>query len=411
MTRSFEWYVAVRYLLARRRQASLASTAIISVIGVTVGVMALIVALALMEGLSQGVRDRILGAQAHVFVYKILDGGFADYREEARILETLPHVVAAAPSVMGRGLARTRQGDAFLNLKGIDPALEADVTEVATAVERGSLFDLESYAGTATGAIVIGEGVAQRLGAFIGDEISLITQSGSLSPMGVLPRPHRLEVVGIFELGFYEYDTTYGYVTLDVAKRLFNTDNVEMMELRIDDIYASKEVANAIPEALGITYVADEWSELNRSLYSALWLEKMAISIALGLIVLVAALQIVASLVMLVMEKSRDIAILKTMGARSRSVRQIFVLQGAVIGLVGTTVGAVAGYLICVVMDSYRLLRLPHDAYQIPYVPFIVEPIDFVVVVVTVFLVCLVATIYPSRHAGRIDPAEALRFQ
>ena len=411
MTRSFELYVATRYLFARRKQASLASTSVISMVSVAVGVTALIVALALMEGMSQGVRDRILGAQAHVFVYKMLGEGFEDYRKEAETLIAQPRVVAAAPSIQGRGLARTRQGDAFINVKGIDPTLEAGVTEVAASIERGSWFDLESYDGTAAGAIVIGEGMSQRLGAFVGDEISLITQTGTLTPMGVLPRPRRLEVVGIFNMGFFEYDTSYGYVSIDVAQRLFGRDRVDMMELRIDDIYASREVADQIPEALGVAYMTDDWTQLNQSLYSALWLEKMAISIALALIMLVAALHIVASLVMLVMEKSRDIAILKTMGAGVRSMRQIFMLQGAIIGVVGTAVGAVAGFVIATVMDRYRVIRMPPDAYQIPYVPFVVEPTDFVVVVVASLVVCLVATIYPSRHAGRVDPAEALRFQ
>ena len=411
MTRSFELYVATRYLFARRKQASLASTSVISMLSVAVGVTALIVALALMEGMSQGVRDRILGAQAHVFVYKMLGEGFEDYRKEAETLIAQPRVVAAAPSIQGRGLARTRQGDAFINVKGIDPTLEAGVTEVAASIERGSWFDLESYDGTAAGAIVIGEGMSQRLGAFVGDEISLITQTGTLTPMGVLPRPRRLEVVGIFNMGFFEYDTSYGYVSIDVAQRLFGRDRVDMMELRIDDIYASREVADQIPEALGVAYMTDDWTQLNQSLYSALWLEKMAISIALALIMLVAALHIVASLVMLVMEKSRDIAILKTMGAGVRSMRQIFMLQGAIIGVVGTAVGAVAGFVIATVMDRYRVIRMPPDAYQIPYVPFVVEPTDFVVVVVAALVVCLVATIYPSRHAGRVDPAEALRFQ
>ena len=411
MSLPFELYVAIRYLFARRKQASLASTSFISILSVAVGVMALIIALALMEGLSQGVRDRILGAQAHVFVYKMLGQGFSDYRTEAELLNRLPRVVGASPSIHGRGLVRTRQGDAFINVKGVDPFLEINVTQVANSIEYGEWLALDSYEGDSMGAIVIGEELARRLGAFVGDEVSIVTQTGSLSPMGMLPRPRQLEVVGIFSLGLYEYDSSYGYVSIDLAKRIFRQDRIDMMELKIDDIYASRDVAQAIPEALGAAYVTDDWTQLNRSLYSALWLEKMAISIALALIMLVAALHIVASLVMLVMEKSRDIAILKTMGAGVRSMRQIFVLQGVIIGVVGTAVGAVAGYVIAVVMDHYRVIRMPPDAYQISYVPFVVDPIDFLVVVVSAVVVCFVATIYPSRHAGRVDPAEALRFQ
>ena len=411
MALPFELYVAARYLLARRKQASMASTSLISVLGVTVGVMALIIALALMTGLQREMRDRIVGAQAHVYVWHVLDGGFVDYRAEARKLEEMSGVAAAAPSIQGKGLAQTRHRQVFVNVKGIDPEMERRVTDLDASVRHGSLDGLAAYDGPARGGIVIGEGVSESLGAFVGDEISVITPRGTLSPMGVLPRPRRLEVVGVFSLGLQDYDTAFGFVTLDTAMELFDKDRVEMMELRVDDLDASRAVATAIPERLGASYLTQDWSELNEALFSALWLEKMAISIAIGLIVLVAALHIVASLIMLVMEKSRDIAILKTMGAGAGSVRRIFVLQGGIIGLVGTIAGAGAGYAICTVMDRYRLLQVPMDVYQIAYVPFVIEPLDFAVVVLAANLICLVATIYPSRHAARLDPAEALRYQ
>ena len=412
MNLPFELYVSVRYLAARRKQASMASTSLISVLGVTVGVTALIVALALMTGLQQELRDRIVGAQAHVYVWKVFDGGFEDYRVEARSLAALPRVEAVAPAILGKALARGRTGEVFINVKGIDPLLEASVTGLATAIEQGSLPDLAAYDGPSTGGIVIGAELARELGAFVGDEISLVTAtSGTLSPMGVLPRPRRVEVVGIFRLGLLDYDTGYGYVALDAARRLFRKDRVEMMQLRVDDPYASRAVAEALPKQLGDAYMAEDWSGLNASLFEALFLEKMAISVAIGLIVVVATLNIVSSLIMLVMEKSRDIAILKTMGASTRMVRRIFVLQGSVIGLAGTAAGAAAGYLICTVMDRYRLLRLPMDVYQVTYVPFIVEPLDFWLVLLAANAVCLLVTLHPSRHAARIHPAEALRYQ
>jgi lipoprotein-releasing system permease protein len=411
MNLPFELYVSVRYLVARRKQASMASTSLISVLGVTVGVTALIVALALMTGLQQELRDRIVGSQAHVYVWNVLEGGFEDYRAEARKLAALPRVLAAAPAIPGRALARTGAGDAFINVKGIDPALEAKVTDLAAAVDSGSLAALDAYDGPALGGIVIGEGVSRELGAFVGDEVTLLTPSGTLSPMGVLPRPRRLEVVGVFSLGLFEYDTGYGFVTLDVARRLFRKDRVEMMQLRVDDPTASRAVADAIPEQLGDAYMTEDWSRLNSTLFEALFLEKMAISVAIGLIVLVATLNIVSSLIMLVMEKSRDIAILKTLGASARMVRRIFVLQGAIIGLAGTVAGAAAGYAICTVMDRYQLLRLPVDVYQVTYVPFIIEPLDAGIVLLAANAVCLFVTLHPSRHAARIDPAEALRYQ
>ncbi len=411
MNLPFELYVSVRYLVARRKQASMASTSLISVLGVTVGVTALIVALALMTGLQQELRDRIVGSQAHVYVWNVLEGGFEDYRAEARKLAALPRVLAAAPAIPGRALARTGAGDAFINVKGIDPALEAKVTDLASAVDSGSLAALDAYDGPALGGIVIGEGVSRELGAFVGDEVTLLTPSGTLSPMGVLPRPRRLEVVGVFSLGLFEYDTGYGFVTLDVARRLFRKDRVELMQLRVDDPYASRAVADAIPEQLGDAYMTEDWSRLNSTLFEALFLEKIAISIAIGLIVVVATLNIVSSLIMLVMEKSRDIAILKTLGASARMIRRIFVLQGAIIGLAGTVAGAVAGYAICTVMDRYQLLRLPVDVYQVTYVPFIIEPLDAGIVLLAANAVCLFVTLHPSRHAARIDPAEALRYQ
>ena len=411
MALPFEFYVATRYLLARRKQASIASTSLISVAGVTVGVASLIIALALMTGLQQEMRDRIVGSQAHVYVWKVLGGGFDDYRAEAAALETVPGVVAAAPAIQGKALARTRVGEVFVNIKGIDPEFEARVTEVASAVTQGSLDDLASTAEDVFGGIVIGEGVAERLGAFVGDEIVLVTQSGTLSPMGVLPRPRRLAVVGIFDLGLFEYDTTFGFVSLETAAGLFGRETVEMMELRVDDIYASREVADRIAADPGAGYLTDDWSQLNAALFSALWIEKMAISIAIGLIVVVSALHIVASLIMLVMEKSRDIAILKTMGAGRSAIRRIFVLQGGIIGLAGTAAGAALGWAVATVMDRYRLLELPGGVYQISYVPFVIQPLDFMIVVLAANLICFGATIYPSRHAAGVDPAESLRYE
>ena len=218
-------------------------------------------------------------------------------------------------------------------------------------------------------------------------------------------------MVGIFNLGLYEYDNTFGFVTLEVAGRLFSKESVDLMQLRVADLDDAAAVAEAVPETLGANYYAQGWNELNEPLFSALWLEKMAISISVGLITLVAALNIVASLIRLVMEKSRDIAILKTMGATSRSIRGIFVLQGGIIGLVGTCVGAVSGFVISRVADRYQLIQIPGDVYPISWVPFRVVPFDFLLVVTIAVVVCLLATIYPSRQASRLDPAEALRYQ
>ena len=412
MTPPFELYVATRYLLARRRQAFISLISAVSTAGVAVGVMALVVAMALMTGMQQELRDRIIGAAAHVYVWKLTGGGgFDDYREEAARLMRVPGVVGAAPSVVGKAVAVSPGGEAFISIKGIDLELEAKVTEVVSSVRHGSLAALHQEHPDVLGGVVIGEDLALTLGAFVGDTVSVLTPQGStLSPMGMIPRPRPLKVVGIFSLGLYEYDSAFGFVTLDVAQRLFRKDRVDMMELRLENLDDAPDVADAV-ETLGEGYVADDWREMNEALFSALRLERLAIAITIGLIMMVAALNIVASLILLVMEKSRDIAILKTMGASSRSIRRIFVMQGGIIGAVGTAIGAVSGFVISYVADRYQLIQVPIDVYDIAWVPFTIEPIDFFLVIGASLLICLLATIYPSRQASRLDPVEALRYQ
>jgi lipoprotein-releasing system permease protein len=406
----FELFVALRYLLARRKQAFISLISFISTLGVAVGVMALIIAIALMTGLQQELRNRILGAAAHVYVWKSTEQGLADYPAEVRKLGALEGVVGAAPVILGKALVSAGEARGFITLKGIDPSLEARVTDLARAMRSGRLEDLANRPADAPDGILIGSDLATELGAYVGDDVQVLTPEGTLSPMGVIPRTRRLRVVGIFSLGLYEFDASYGFVTLDVAGRLLGRDRPDFIELRVEDIYAAPAIADAIPERVGAEYAARDWSDMNRSLFSALWLEKMAISITIGLIVMVAALNIVASLVLLVMEKNRDIAILKTMGSPASSVRTIFVLQGLIIGLAGTAAGTVAGLGLSYVADRYQLIRIPIDVYQISHVPFTVQPRDVVIVVVSAILICFAATIYPSRQAARLDPAQALRY-
>ena len=407
----FELYVALRYLLARRRQAFISLISVISTIGVAVGVMALLIALALMTGLQQELRDRIVGSTAHVYVWKLGEAGLVEYDGEIDRLREIPRVIGVAPVILGQALVTSGTGEAFITIKGIDPALEADVTEVGAAIRSGSLDALEPQAAGAPEGLVIGDGLAAELGAFVGDEVTLMTPQGRLSPMGVMPRTRRFRVVGIFDMGLHEFDTAYAYVRLDVAARLLDRSGADFLELKVDDVYAAPDVASWIMREMGTNYLTQDWSDLNRSLFSALWLEKMAISITVGLIVAVAALNIVASLVLLVMDKSRDIAILKTMGTSARSIMVIFMLQGLIIGLVGTAIGAIGGVAATQILDRYQLVQLPSDVYQVTYVPFTLEPLDLALVLASAVVVCFVATIYPSRQASSLDPAQALRYQ
>lgn len=406
----FELQIALRYLLAKRRQVFISVISLVSTLGVTVGVMALVIALAMMTGLQQELRDRILGAMAHVYVYKT--GGIDDYRAEVERLKQIPGVVAAAPSIPGKAMILTERGEAFITIKGIDPIFERDVTEVAAAMTGGSLEAAVSADPDAISGIVIGHNLAGSIGAFVGDTVTLLTPQGTLTPMGMAPRLRRLQVVGTFRLGLLEFDNAWGFVSLDTAGQLVGTDQVDHLEVRVADIYDAPRVADDITSRLGSKYVATDWSDMNQSLYSALYLEKIAMALGIGLIVAVAALNIVASLILLVMEKTRDIAILKTMGASSRSVMRIFLIQGLVIGSIGTLVGASAGYGVAYFMERYRIISIPGDVYQVTYLPFrvLLWP-DLVLIVVGAVIVCFFATLYPSRQAAKLDPAQALRYE
>jgi len=408
VTQPFEVHIALRYLFARRKQAFISVISLVSTLGVIVGVMALVLALALMTGMQRELRNRILGATAHLFVWK--HGGITDYQAESARLRTVRGVTGAAPAIIGKALISSGRGEAFITLKGIDPALERSVTDIEGAMKSGRLDDVAAGDDAGLPGIVIGVDLAKTLGVVEGDEVTVLTPQGNLTPMGVYPRSRRARVVGRFSLGLYEFDSAYGFVSLPLARRMLDRAEVDVIELRIDDIYRAGEVAAAIPAALGTKYFSQTWAELNRALFQALWLEKMAISITIGLIVMVAALNIVASLVLLVMEKSPDIAILKTMGAPARSVMAVFMLQGLVIGAVGTLVGATAGYAVATVLDRYQLIRVPMDVYQIAYVPFVIEGADLAVVVASAIVICFLATIYPARQAARLDPVDALRF-
>jgi lipoprotein-releasing system permease protein len=408
LDKPFELFIALRYLLARRKQAFISLISLISVIGVSVGVMALLIALALMTGLQGELRDRLVGSAAHVYLFKA--GGLGDINEEVRKVRALPNVVGAAPVMLGLGLARAADKDLPITMKGVLPELEATVTEVRNRLQAGSMDALKPVEGQPPG-ILLGRDLAEKLGVYVGDGVEVLTSEGVLTPFGMMPRSRVFRVVGIFNLGLYEYDSAYGFIHLDVAQRMFGASTTKFIELKVADMFKARDVADGIPEKLGAEYQAQDWADMNSSLFSALWLEKMAISITIGLIVMVAALNIIASLILLVMEKNRDIAILKTMGCSASSIRRIFVLQGLIIGLVGTAAGAVGGTVLIFVLDRFKLIQVPIDVYQISHVPFQLELGDFVVVVVVAVLICFIATIYPSRQAAKLDPAQALRYQ
>jgi lipoprotein-releasing system permease protein len=403
----FELHIALRYLLAKRKQAFISVISLISTVGVTVGVMALVIALALMTGLQQELRDRILGSTPHIYVWNTK--GIADYHAEADLLRRQPHILGAAPAILGQGLLSVGGETQPVQIKGIDPALEQQVTNLTESITSGSLAALTPREDEPD-TILLGKDLAAKLGVAPGDSVAL-TMGTTLSPLGLLPRTRRLKVAGLFSLGLIEFDSTYGFLSIDVAKRLLDKSQVDLIQLRVDNIYDAPRIAAAITARLGTNYVTQDWADMNKTLFSALGLEKLAISLTIGLIFVVAALNIVASLILLVMEKHRDIAILKTMGAGARSITAVFVVQGLIIGVVGTMVGATAGWLTAFVLTRYRLIRVPQDVYQMSYVPFHVLPLDFALVVLAAIVICLLATVYPARQAARLDPVQALRYE
>jgi lipoprotein-releasing system permease protein len=407
----YELRIALRYLTARRKQAFISLISAISVGGVVVGVMALMVALGLMTGLQREIRTKILGTTSHISVFRDRTDPFDNYREVAETLRKQARVHGAAPAVYGKALLRSPSSDAVATVKGIVPAQERTVTEIASQVEEGSLSALEA-GGEGPEPILLGRDLAAALGLGVGDVVTVTTPKGRLTPMGVLPGLRKFRVAGTVKSGLYEFDSAWAYVPLASAQRLFTDgDQASLVEVRIDDIYAVKEVASALTAALGDGYVTSDWIMMNQSLFSALWLEKMAIGITIGLIVMVAALNIVATLILMVMEKHKDIAILVSMGASRGAVTRIFMLQGTIIGAVGTTAGAMLGWGVCRILDHFKLIQVPVDVYQISYVPFTLLPADAVTVVLGALLICFLATLHPARGASRLDPAEALRYE
>lgn len=409
----FELFVALRYLLAPRRQARVSLVSLFSTVGVAVGVMALVVALALMTGLQNELRAKLLGAIAHIYLTKA--AGFDDYHAEVEKLRKVPDVLGAGPAVLGLALVSTNRNDAFITIKGIDPALEGDVTDIRSAMRKGRVEDLEPRTledgSEDLPGILLGEELAGKLGVSVGDRVTLLTPQGTLSPLGVVPRARSVRVAGIYSLGLLEFDSAYGLVSLDFGERLMSRAEPDLIQIRVRDLYDAPAIAKQIEASLGAGYEARDWASMNQSLFSALWLEKLGLSIAVALIVIVGALNIISSLILMVMQKSRDIAILKTMGASARSIMAIFIAQGTAIGIVGTAIGGIGGLALSWALDYFKVVNIPIDVYQVAYVPFIVLPLDFAIVVVSAVAICFLSTIYPSRQAARLDPVQALRFE
>jgi len=410
----FELFIAARYLRAKRRQAVIGVITGISILGVAAGVASLIIALAINNGFRQDLQARLLGSTPHVSIMKIENSGIEQWRPKLAELEQAPHVVAAAPSIYEQVLVSRGARAKGVILKGIDPDRERKVSRLLDNVVLGSTRPLEQTApeNEPFAPIILGKDLAQDLGATLDSVILVTSPQGELTPFGLVPKYVRFRVVGIFQSGFYDYDTSWAFTRLTDAQKLFGLgDVVSVLEFKLDDLNRAYEVGEDLQRRIGRGFQATTWMDQNKALFRALRLERVVTFITIGLIVLVAALNILISLIMMVMEKTKDIAVLMSMGARRAQIRRIFIAQGVLIGVIGTLLGLVLGYLGAWAGGHYKLVSLSAEVYSIDYVPFAARPIDGVVVAVVAVFISFIATIYPSYAASRILPAEALRYE
>ena len=449
----FELFIASRYLRAKRRQAFIGIITGISIVGVAAGVASLVVALAINNGFRQDLQQRLLGSTSHISLQRIADDGIKDWPPLMERLSHQPHVVAAAPAIFEQVLISRGPRARGAVLKGMIPKYERQVGDLLNSVTEGSAALLEADASAeglasplpsaradepalsavegaspptqspdslasvqqriaAMPPIVLGKEMANNLGATVGSVVLVTSPQGELTPFGMVPKYSRFRVVGIFNSGFFDYDSSWAFVRLSDAQRLFGLGNlISVLEFKIDDIYQAPAISRELEDAAGKGFMAANWMEQNKALFRALRLERLVTFITIGLSVFVAALNILISLIMLVMEKTKDIAVLMSMGTRKAQVRNVFIAQGVLIGVVGTAIGLVLGYAIAYAGGHYHVISLSPEVYSIDYIPFAPRLADGVWVAVFTLLVSFVATLYPSWSASRILPAEALRYE
>jgi len=396
--------VALRHLRSRRKHAFVSLITVISILGVMVGVAALITVISVMTGFSSYMQDRILGTTSHILITGV--GGMEDARDVISKVTPVGGVKAAAPYVMGQSLLKVNGDVTGVVVRGIDPSREKGVTDLAEHMTRGSMADLTDD------GIIIGVELARQRGLRIGDPVTLVSPSEISSPFGMVPLMERFAVQGIFDTGMYEYDTGLVLVTVRAAQTFFDLgDAVTGVAVKTDDIYMTQQIADRIQGVLGHSFWVRDWREMNQNLFSALKLEKITMFIILVLIIVVAAFNIIGTLILVVMEKGREIAILKAMGATRKTIGRIFMLEGLIIGLGGTALGLFLGLGLCFLLANYQFVELPASVYYVTTLPVKVEFFDIATICLAAMAVSFMATVYPARRASLLNPVEILRYE
>jgi lipoprotein-releasing system permease protein len=414
----YEWFIGLRYLKAKRKQTFISIITIISIFGVWLGVTAMIIVLSVFSGFEKTLQEKILGTQAHLVLLKASQEGMDHYEEVAKRVQEIRGVVSAAPFILNQVMLSSESNVTGGVIKGVDPDRVGKVTELAQNMKAGRLQDLKGESDSP--GIILGVELAKHLGISMNDAIQVISPLGTMTPMGMMPKMKRFRVIGIFYSGMYEYDNTMAYISIESAQKFFAMGaRVTGIEIKANNIYKVKEIGKEIRDKLGFPFWTKDWMEMNRNLFSAMKLEKILMFIILVLIILVAAFNIISTLIMVVMEKYKDIAILKAMGATSKGILKIFVVEGLVTGVVGTILGTLSGLAFALNLGKIqgfleKLLGfkiLASDVYYIDKLPSQVNPVDIALIVMTAILISLLATLYPSWRASKLDPAEALRYE
>lgn len=405
----YHLFIALRYLRSRKRHRGISFNTAISIGGVALGVMALLVVLSVMSGFHEDLQKKILGVNAHLVVlnYK---GSIDDYAPVMERLKDEKEIISASPFVLGQVMVSSGEKGQGVYIRGIDPSLEVRTTEIAVHIKEGSMDRLTED--KELPGIIIGKELSSRLGLFVNDKVNILSPTGEIGPLGMIPKIRTFRVVGIFEMGMFEFDSNLVIANLKSTQDFFDMGkSVTGIEVRLKDLYKAAEVRERIQKTLGYPYFAKDWMQMNRNLFFALKLEKFAMFIILVLIILVASFNIVSNLIMNVIEKEREIAILKAMGATNRGIMKIFMLQGFLIGLVGTIIGVAGGFALSYILNTYQIIKLPPDIYYLSHLPVKMKLFDFIVVSISAVTISFLSTIYPALQAARLDPVEPLRYE